>query len=192
MNIYQESLYTLYNDEPIEILLDYIPYIKQYWNFAGEIEIAKSSLLFKINIAVYKPDNNNKKFIFYNYYFTPNTEYIYDLLILVYDQPAKYYYQLISNFQELKNNIKNDDSSNDLNSQINIDNKNINEINDLQNKDKIIEKEILDNKIHSNKEHNLVRKIYKLIKSYGNLNLNNYNINLKSILKILLLKNYIK
>ena len=103
MDIYQDTQDVLYKDKTTDIL-DYIPNIKENGNFSGELELEDSSIIFKINIAVYIPDNTNKKYNFYNYYYIPKTEHNNYLLILVYEQHAKHYYQLISNYKIIKTN----------------------------------------------------------------------------------------
>ena len=50
--INKKSPYCLFEGKLI-CLYDYIPYIRKYKNFTGDLEIANSINLFKINIGVY-------------------------------------------------------------------------------------------------------------------------------------------
>ena len=106
-DIIKENPYHLYKDKLIKVI-DYIPLIKKEKNFAGELEIAQSIFLYKINIAIYIKDNATSDFKFYNYYYITNSDFINDLLILIYDERTQHYYQIIYNDSiNLKTNFNN-------------------------------------------------------------------------------------
>ena len=74
-DIIKENPYHLYKDKLIKVI-DYIPLIKKEKNFAGELEIAQSIFLYKINIAIYIKDNATSDFKFFNYYNITNSDFI--------------------------------------------------------------------------------------------------------------------
>ena len=90
-DIKQNNPYNLYKDTLIP-LEQYIPYIHQIYKYAEDLEIGQSSILFKLNIAIYKKDtNNNNKYKYYYYYNIPDKDFILDLLILLYNDSKEHY-----------------------------------------------------------------------------------------------------
>ena len=75
----------------------YIPLIKKDKNFSGDLEFSQAIQIFKINLTVYikQIDNDNTYYQFYYYYKVSNSEYNYDLLIMVYEEKSHHYYKLI-------------------------------------------------------------------------------------------------
>ena len=110
--IYKNCPQVLLNDNFID-LNQYIPLINNDKQFAGDLEIGQSSILFKINIAIYTFDNINNKYKFYNYYNHGKDDFKYDLLLIIYDIQNVHYFQIkykkidinsINNTQNLKDN----------------------------------------------------------------------------------------
>ena len=66
--------------------------------------------IFNVNIAIYEKKSDLNQDIYYsflNYYNNKNTDYINDLIILVYDDNNKHYYQLkYEKKPEIKDNYK--------------------------------------------------------------------------------------
>ena len=139
--------YTLINEEIVDIE-DYIELIKNNTFYSGDLEIAKTKEIFNLNLAVYRKSiNNNNGDIIYTfdlYYNTPNTNFINDLIILVYYPQKRHYGQL---HYKKSNNLLNDNNCNK--EKVNpVNSKKIKDINNKENNvDSIIEdlKNILKN-----------------------------------------------
>lgn len=129
-----ENPYIEFNNNLIEIE-NYIPKINTDKNFAGELELKYASILFKINIAVYalnKQDNNNKYYEYINYYNNPDNEFNYDLLILIYNNISKHFYQVTYIKKSQDSNCSNNEKKIDFNLELPNPNNNLNLVYEIQ------------------------------------------------------------